>query len=71
MDLYPTAAYVANEGVGPHPFAVDIQQQSLGGLAGVRMAAAYLRSGMAAAAVVTTGDRYAAPAIDRWDMLDK
>jgi 3-oxoacyl-[acyl-carrier-protein] synthase-3 len=70
LDLWPSAAYVANESVGPHPFALDVQQQSLGGLGAIRLASAYLRTGFAQAAVVTTGDRYASPGIDRWNTLD-
>lgn len=70
LDLWPAAAYVAHESVGEHPFALDLQQQSLGGLGAMRLATAYLRTGFAQAALVTTGDRYAAPGIDRWNTLD-
>lgn len=70
LDLWPSAAYVANESVGSHPFALDLQQQSLGGLGGIRLATGYLHSGFARAALVTTGDRYASPGIDRWNTLD-
>ncbi|SEE27575.1 3-oxoacyl-[acyl-carrier-protein] synthase-3 [Streptomyces misionensis] len=70
LDLWPSAAYVANESVGAHPFALDVQQQSLGGLGAMRLASAYLRSGFTHAALVTTGDRYASPGIDRWNTLD-
>jgi len=70
IDLWPSAAYVANESVGSHPFALDVQQQSLGGLGAIRLATGYLRSGFATAALVTTGDRYASPGIDRWNTLD-
>ncbi|GLZ42590.1 ketoacyl-ACP synthase III family protein [Actinokineospora sp. NBRC 105648] len=69
LDLWPAAAYVANNAVGAHPSSYDIQQQSIGGLGSLRLATAWLTAGFAETALLTTGDNYAAPAIDRWGSL--
>src|SRR5262249_23479967 len=69
LEFWPAACYVANKSVGEHAYALDVQQQSLGGLACVRLAAAYLQSGFASTALLTTADNFAPPAIDRWNTL--
>nr|WP_255519074.1 3-oxoacyl-[acyl-carrier-protein] synthase III C-terminal domain-containing protein [Kitasatospora sp. SID7827] len=44
-----------------------MDQRSAGGLAALHLAAAYLDCGTVDHALLTTGDRFAAPAIDRWN----
>lgn len=67
IDMWATASYVADRTVGPCPPAFDIQQRSNAGMGGLELAAAHLTAGgRGGAALVTTGDRFAAPAIDRW-----
>jgi 3-oxoacyl-[acyl-carrier-protein] synthase-3 len=69
LEFWPTACYVANESVGQRAYALDVQQQCVGGLACVRLATAYLRSGFASTALLTTADNFSSPAIDRWNTL--
>lgn len=66
LDMWASASYVANQSVGGNAFAFDLQQRSNGGMGSLHLAAAYLASGAASTALVTTGDRFAAPAFNRW-----
>jgi 3-oxoacyl-[acyl-carrier-protein] synthase-3 len=67
IDMWPTASYVARFTVGDHVPAYDLQQQCNGAMAGVELAAAQLAGRpQASAALLTTADRFALPAIDRW-----
>lgn len=70
VDYWPTASYVHRNvlsGSGRHAPAMDIQQMSNGGLAGVELAASYLAADPSRrAALVTVADRYQAPGFDRW-----
>ncbi|MFH8404392.1 ketoacyl-ACP synthase III family protein [Streptomyces sp. NPDC018019] len=69
LDMWAAASYVAAGAVGAHPVAFDVQQRSNAGLGTLEMAAAWLTAGPPErpAALLTTGDRFAAPAIDRWN----
>jgi 3-oxoacyl-[acyl-carrier-protein] synthase-3 len=67
LDMWGTASYVANETVGAGAISFDLQSRSAGGMAALRTACAYLRSGLASSALLTTGDNFAAPAFDRWN----
>ncbi|MET9696468.1 ketoacyl-ACP synthase III family protein [Streptomyces sp. NPDC006529] len=74
-ELWPSAAYVAQHAVGSAVPAFDLLQQCNAGLAGMELAARQLGargSGRAAgfredeAVLLTTADRFAPPAFDRW-----
>ncbi|MGV4924088.1 ketoacyl-ACP synthase III family protein [Streptomyces sp. BHT-5-2] len=69
LDMWVAASYVAAGAVGAHPVAFDVQQRSNPRLGTLEMAAACLTAGPSAVttALLTTGDRFAAPAIDRWN----
>lgn len=66
-DLWTPASYVQRVALGNACPAVEIGQMSNGGLAAVQLAAAYLRADPGSRqALVTTGDRFCLPGIDRW-----
>ncbi|MEV6975739.1 ketoacyl-ACP synthase III family protein [Kitasatospora sp. NPDC093806] len=66
-ELWPAAAYVAQHSVGPAVPAFDLLQQCNAGLAGLELAARQLRATPEGEAVLlTTADRFAPPAFDRW-----
>ncbi|MFJ4192159.1 ketoacyl-ACP synthase III family protein [Kitasatospora sp. NPDC089509] len=68
-ELWPAAAYVAQHTVGPAVPAFDLLQQCNAGLSGMELAARQLRSaepGRDEAVLLTTADRFAPPAFDRW-----
>jgi 3-oxoacyl-[acyl-carrier-protein] synthase-3 len=67
IDMWPPAAYIANNAVGPSTYPMDIQQRCLGGIAAMRLAVAWLRNGSTSAALLTTADNFAPPWIDRWN----
>jgi len=67
LDCWTPAHYIANRISGPQALPYGIDQRSSGGMGGIHLAAGYLGSGMASAAVVTTADRFAAPGVDRWN----
>ncbi|MFD0350556.1 hypothetical protein ACFQ0M_40130 [Kitasatospora aburaviensis] len=68
-ELWPAAAYVAQHAVGPAVPAFDLLQQCNAGLSGMELAARQLRAGGPGrdeAVLLTTADRFAPPAFDRW-----
>jgi 3-oxoacyl-[acyl-carrier-protein] synthase III len=66
-DLWSAASYVQRETVGNNCPAVEVRQQSNGGMAALELAAAYLASRPPGrSALVTTGDRFCRPGFDRW-----
>jgi 3-oxoacyl-[acyl-carrier-protein] synthase III len=67
LDMWACASYIANEAVGPHVFAIDVQQRSNAGMGALHLAVAYLEAGFSNAALVTTADRFAPPVLDRWN----
>jgi 3-oxoacyl-[acyl-carrier-protein] synthase-3 len=67
LDWWSPANYIANNTVGTAAVTFGMDQRSLGGLTALHLGAAYLTAGAAEAALITTGDRFAAPAIDRWN----
>jgi 3-oxoacyl-[acyl-carrier-protein] synthase III len=69
LDWWPAAAYVADRSVGAHPVAFDLQQRSNGAMGALHLAAAALDSGAASTALITTGDNFAGPHIDRWGTM--
>lgn len=72
LDIWPTASYVANGTVGRSVPAFDVQQRCNGGLGSIELAGAHLTAGVGkgSAALLTTGDRFAPPEVDRWNMHD-
>jgi 3-oxoacyl-[acyl-carrier-protein] synthase-3 len=62
-DLWPAAAYVANETVGAAVPGFDVQQRCNGATA-----SAYIRSGFTSTVLLTHGDNFALPWIDRWNL---
>jgi 3-oxoacyl-[acyl-carrier-protein] synthase-3 len=66
-DLWTPASYVQQEVLGNACPAIEVAQMSNGGMAAVELAAAYLSADPDhQQALVTTGDRFALPGIDRW-----
>lgn len=66
-DLWTPASYVQRTVLGNSCPAIEVAQMSNGGLAAMELAAAYLRADRAHhQALVTTGDRFCAPGVDRW-----
>ncbi|GKQ35337.1 ketoacyl-ACP synthase III family protein [Streptomyces sp. A012304] len=67
LDCWTPAHYIAHNTSGPQALPYGIDQRSSGGVGGLHLAAGFIASGMARAAVVTTADRFAAPGVDRWN----
>ncbi|WP_020673766.1 ketoacyl-ACP synthase III family protein [Amycolatopsis nigrescens] len=66
-DLWTPASYIQRVAVGNACPAIEVAQMSNGGLAALELAAGYLLADPAHnQALVTTGDRFCAPGIDRW-----
>jgi 3-oxoacyl-[acyl-carrier-protein] synthase-3 len=80
LDIWPAASYVAARVGARMAPAYDVQQRCNIGLGAIDLAGALLAAdggnpagpgrGRAFAALVTTGDRFAPPAVDRWKMHD-
>jgi 3-oxoacyl-[acyl-carrier-protein] synthase III len=70
LDIWPAASYVA-AAVGARAVpSFDVQQRCNIGLGAIELVAAQLTLSKASAALVTTADRFAPPAIDRWNAHD-
>lgn len=66
-DMWAPASYVQRRTVGDQCPAIDIRQTSNGGMASLELAAAYLRGRTPGrAALLTCGDFFCMPGIDRW-----
>ena len=66
-DLWTPASFVQRVALGNACPAIEVAQMSNGGLAAIELAAAYLRADPEHhQALVTTGDRFCPPGIDRW-----
>ncbi|WP_432969450.1 ketoacyl-ACP synthase III family protein [Dactylosporangium sp. CA-233914] len=66
--MWPTATYVANETLGTAVPGVELQQRCNGGMASLELGAAFLAGRTRGSAVLlTTGDRFSEPAINRWN----
>jgi 3-oxoacyl-[acyl-carrier-protein] synthase-3 len=70
LDIWPAGSYVAARTVGRGVPALDVQQRCNVGLGAVELAASVLHAAGSGAAMVTTADRFAPPAVDRWNMHD-
>lgn len=67
LDYWSSANYISQHTISPHAVAFMVDQRSCGGLGALHLATAYLQTGATDAALITTGDRYAAPNIDRFN----
>lgn len=65
-DMWAPASYVQRYTVGAGAIGVDVRQTSNGGMASLYLAAAGLTAGAVQACLLTTGDRFCLPGIDRW-----
>lgn len=66
-DLWPPASYVQRAVRADTCPAIEIRQMSNGGMAALELASGYLLgAGDRSAALLTAGDRFCAPAFDRW-----
>lgn len=68
IDLWTPSAYVANRTVGRAAFPVDIGKNCNSGMGALHLATSYLLAGFASEALLTTGDHFAPPMLDRWNM---
>ena len=67
QDLWATASYIQAETLGNDCPAIELRQMSNGGLAAMLLAATHLgAAGPSADALLTTGDRFCLPGVDRW-----
>ncbi|WP_156755313.1 ketoacyl-ACP synthase III family protein [Actinokineospora pegani] len=67
VDMAPAASYVARNAVNDRVPAFEVLQQCNGGMGALELAATQLCARTApTTALITTGDRFAAPGIDRW-----
>ncbi|GAB3961174.1 ketoacyl-ACP synthase III family protein [Streptomyces sparsus] len=67
QDLWPVASYIQREAARSSCPAIEIRQMSNGGLAAMDLATAYLTADRNRCdALLTTGDRFCEPGIDRW-----
>ena len=66
LDMWPAAAYVANETIGSRAVGYDVQQRCNGALGALALAASFITTGYTSAAMITTGDNFASPWVDRW-----
>jgi 3-oxoacyl-[acyl-carrier-protein] synthase III len=66
-DLWAPASYVQRESVGNTCLSLVVEQLSNGGMAAIELAVAYLRADPRRhSALLTTGDRFCLPGMDRW-----
>jgi 3-oxoacyl-[acyl-carrier-protein] synthase III len=71
-DFWPAASFVQNETVGRGSLALELRGDRNGALAALDLAACYLTAGgtAASAALVTAGDAFRPPYVDRWAFDD-
>ncbi|GLF95635.1 ketoacyl-ACP synthase III family protein [Streptomyces yaizuensis] len=65
VPMWPAASYVAGHALGRGTVAFGLEQECNGGLGALAVAARQVAGG-AAAAMVTTADRFGAPLVRRW-----
>ncbi|MEU6644627.1 ketoacyl-ACP synthase III family protein [Saccharomonospora sp. NPDC046836] len=66
VDMWPAASYVARYAVGEQVTAFDLQQQCNAAVGAMDLAASRLVFEQGGAALLTTGDRFCLPGVDRW-----
>lgn len=70
LDIWPASSYVAAAAGARSVPSFDVQQRCNIGLGAIELAASMLRGAKATGALITTADRFAAPAVDRWNTHD-
>lgn len=66
-DLWAPASYIQRQAVGNRCPAIEVRQLSNGGMAAMELAAGVLNGGLpTSSALLTTGDRFCEPGLDRW-----
>jgi 3-oxoacyl-[acyl-carrier-protein] synthase-3 len=70
LDIWPASSYVAAAIDARTVPSYDVQQRCNIGLGAIELVAAQLTISKAGSALVTTADRFAPPAIDRWNAHD-
>ncbi|MGW3135058.1 ketoacyl-ACP synthase III family protein [Streptomyces sp. NPDC001139] len=65
-DLWPAASYIQRMTVNNRCPAMEVGHTSNSGMVALELAAAYLTASGGAAVLLTTGDRFVAPGVDRW-----
>jgi 3-oxoacyl-[acyl-carrier-protein] synthase-3 len=66
VDMWPAASYVARYAIGDTVTAFDVQQQCNAAVGAMDLAASRLVFEGGGAALLTTGDRFCLPGVDRW-----
>lgn len=66
LEFWQPASYISSEVVGDDAFSVELRQACVGGLTAIQFASSWLRGSQSTAALLTTGDVFAMPAVDRW-----
>jgi len=66
VDMWPAASFVARYTVGDRVTAFDLQQQCNAAVGALDLAASRLVFEGGGAALLTTGDRFCLPGVDRW-----
>ncbi|MGY1501154.1 ketoacyl-ACP synthase III family protein [Streptomyces sp. QTS52] len=67
-DMWPAATYVANNTAGRGVPGFDLQQRCNAAMGSLALAAGYIRTGFAPAVLLTSGDNFALPYVDRWNV---
>ncbi|MEU9472437.1 ketoacyl-ACP synthase III family protein [Streptomyces avermitilis] len=67
-EMWPAASYVAGETVGRYVPGFDLQQRCNAGLGSLCLAAGHIDAGFTSAVLLTTGDNFAPPWVDRWNV---
>jgi 3-oxoacyl-[acyl-carrier-protein] synthase-3 len=72
LDIWPVGSYVANKVGARSVPTFDVQQRCNVGLGSIELAGSFLATTTAKSptALITTADRFAPPAIDRWNTHD-
>jgi 3-oxoacyl-[acyl-carrier-protein] synthase-3 len=68
LEMWPAAAYVANQTVGAAAPGIDLQQRCNAGISSLALAAGYIGTGFTNAVLLTSGDNFAPPWVDRWNV---
>ncbi|SEK59291.1 ketoacyl-ACP synthase III family protein [Streptacidiphilus jiangxiensis] len=72
QDLWTPASYVQQHSVGGHAATAEVRQGSVGGLVALELAASWLVARPdTPAALVTAGDSFHLPYVDRWTLDDQ
>jgi 3-oxoacyl-[acyl-carrier-protein] synthase-3 len=72
VDWWPAGSYIADRAVGPEVPAFELLQRCNGGMAALEAGVRHLAADPAGppAVLLTTGDRFDGPHVDRWNVQD-